>query len=90
MILFNIIEINWLGFKKEPKTKIQKEVEKYLTEGKRVTAVKTYRDLTGAGLRESKEYVDKLAIKMVDKKLIPEEDWIVTMREHYNYNNQTK
>lgn len=39
---------------------VKSELSKLVAEGKSVEAIKKYRILTGAGLKESKEYIDNL------------------------------
>ena len=56
--------INHLGIEDEELNKINDELNKLIIEGKKVKAVKLYRMTTGAGLKESKEYIDALADKL--------------------------
>ncbi|NLL30092.1 MAG: DNA-binding protein [Clostridiales bacterium] len=39
---------------------IDKELKSLITKGKKIQAIKLYREVTGLGLKESKEYVDSL------------------------------
>lgn len=43
-----------------PEPPVDGEIKALIAEGKKVTAVKRYRDITGVGLKEAKDYVDKL------------------------------
>ncbi|MBS7130671.1 MULTISPECIES: hypothetical protein [Clostridium] len=56
--------INHLGIEDEELNKINDELNKLIIEGQKVKAVKLYRMTTGAGLKESKEYIDALADKL--------------------------
>lgn len=56
--------INHLGIEDEELNKINDELNKLIIEGQKVKAVKLYRMTTGAGLKESKEYIDALAEKL--------------------------
>ena len=56
--------INHLGIEDEELNKINDELNKLIIEGKKVKAVKLYRMTTGAGLKESKEYIDALTDKL--------------------------
>lgn len=56
--------INHLGIEDEELNKINDELNKLIKEGQKVKAVKLYRMTTGAGLKESKEYIDALADKL--------------------------
>ncbi len=44
-----------------PVENIDKELIDLIIQGKKIKAVKRYRDVSGYGLKESKEYIDKLA-----------------------------
>lgn len=52
------------------------EFKKLILEGKKIQAIKRYRMLTGEGLKEAKDYVDKIAehIGLVDIKLENEDE----------------
>jgi len=56
--------INHLEIEDDELNKINDELNKLIIEGKKVKAVKLYRMTTGAGLKESKEYIDALADKL--------------------------
>lgn len=56
--------INHLEIEDDELNKINAELNKLIIEGKKVKAVKLYRMTTGAGLKESKEYIDALADKL--------------------------
>lgn len=56
--------INHLEIEDDDLNKINDELNKLIIEGKKVKAVKLYRMTTGAGLKESKEYIDALADKL--------------------------
>lgn len=56
--------INHLEIEDDELNKINDELNKLIIEGKKVKAVKLYRMATGAGLKESKEYIDALADKL--------------------------
>lgn len=56
--------INHLEIEDDEFNKINDELNKLIIEGKKVKAVKLYRMTTGAGLKESKEYIDALADKL--------------------------
>ena len=49
--------INHLEIEDDELNKINDELNKLIIEGKKVKAVKLYRMTTGAGLKESKEYM---------------------------------
>ena len=59
--------INHLGIEDEELNKINDELNKLIKEGQKVKAVKLYRMTTGAGLKESKEYIDALADKLFNE-----------------------
>lgn len=40
---------------------IDGELKDLISKGKKIKAIKRYRDVTGIGLKESKEYIDKLS-----------------------------
>jgi ribosomal protein L7/L12 len=44
-----------------PDTDIEDELKSLIAKGKRAEAIKRYREFTGVGLKESKEYVDSLS-----------------------------
>ncbi|GFP76159.1 ribosomal protein L7/L12 [Clostridium fungisolvens] len=46
-----------------PETSVDDEVERLIAEGKKIKAIKIYRQATGAGLKEAKEYIDLLCEK---------------------------
>ena len=56
--------INHLGIEDEELNKVNDELNELIIEGQKVKAVKLYRMTTGAGLKESKEYIDALADKL--------------------------
>ena len=58
--------INHLEIEDDELNKINDELNKLIIEGKKVKAVKLYRMTTGAGLKESKEYIDDLADKLAN------------------------
>lgn len=49
-----------MGVVNEETENIDEELKAFISEGKMVKAVKRYREATGLGLKESKEYVDRL------------------------------
>lgn len=44
----------------DPTSPDLREIDALLREGKKIQAIKVYRDLTGAGLKEAKEAVERL------------------------------
>jgi ribosomal protein L7/L12 len=49
------------GMKPSPPTPSMNDVEKFIRTGEMILAIKAYRDLTGAGLKEAKEAVEAMA-----------------------------
>lgn len=49
-----------MGVVNEETENIDEELKVFISEGKMVKAVKRYREATGLGLKEAKEYVDRL------------------------------
>ena len=45
----------------------RKKVERALLEGGKIEAIKVYREVTGEGLKEGKDFVDALAVEMSDE-----------------------
>ncbi|MFZ7119883.1 MAG: ribosomal protein L7/L12 [Eubacteriaceae bacterium] len=45
---------------------VDAELQNLLTDGKKIKAIKRYREVTGHGLKESKEYIDLLYHKKFD------------------------
>lgn len=43
-----------------PEEDIDEEIEAFVAEGNKIKAIKRYRDISGAGLKEAKEYIDNL------------------------------
>ena len=43
------------------------EITESLANGKKIEAIKTYREATGKGLRESKEFIDQLIPGLIEK-----------------------
>lgn len=43
------------------------EIESLIYEGKKIQAIKAYRKATFKGLKESKEYVDRLSMELYEK-----------------------
>ncbi|GKX65913.1 ribosomal protein L7/L12 [Inconstantimicrobium mannanitabidum] len=46
---------------------VKDELLTLISEGKKIQAIKTYRMLTGIGLKEAKEYIDEISIDVNDK-----------------------
>ena len=53
-----------LEYKDEPITAALEEAAHWLKKGNRIEAIKVYQNLTGKGLKESKDAVDALASKL--------------------------
>jgi ribosomal protein L7/L12 len=47
-----------------PETSVDAEIEILISEGKKIKAIKIYRQATGAGLKEAKEHIDLLCEKI--------------------------
>ncbi|GFZ29865.1 DNA-binding protein [Clostridium zeae] len=47
-----------------PETSIDDEIQSLIVEGKKIKAIKIYRQATGAGLKEAKEHIDLLYEKI--------------------------
>ena len=45
---------------------VKEELKRLLSEGKNVQAVRRFREITGLGLKEAKEYVDGLGKEKID------------------------
>lgn len=43
-----------------PEEDIDGEIKTFVSEGNKIKAIKRYRDISGAGLKEAKEYIDNL------------------------------
>lgn len=43
-----------------PEPSIDEELKNIISDGKKIKAVKRYRDFTGVGLKEAKDYIDNL------------------------------
>lgn len=43
-----------------PEPPVDDEIKTLVAEGKKIRAIKRYREITGVGLKEAKDYVDKL------------------------------
>jgi ribosomal protein L7/L12 len=43
-----------------PETPVDDEVKTFIAQGNKIKAIKRYREITGVGLKEAKEYIDKL------------------------------
>jgi hypothetical protein len=46
---------------------VEDEIASLIYEGKKIQAIKTYRKATFKGLKESKEYVDRLSMELYEK-----------------------
>ena len=46
---------------------LENEITTLIYEGKRIQAIKIYRDSTSKGLKESKEYVDRLSMELYER-----------------------
>jgi ribosomal protein L7/L12 len=55
--------VKHLGIEEEITKNIDYELKIIISEGGRIKAIKRYREVTGVGLKEAKEYVDNLAEK---------------------------
>jgi len=47
-----------------PEPSVDDEIIKLIEDGKKIKAIKIYRQTTGLGLKESKEYIDMLSKKL--------------------------
>lgn len=81
--VFNFIKSS--GEKSYKEKRIDKEIIKLCKEGTRLAAVKLYRDFSGLGLKESKDYVDAL-----DAKYQAEKKWDKAMIPTRMYENKNK
>lgn len=43
-----------------PEPSVDEEIKNLVANGEKIKAIKKYRDLTGVGLKEAKDYIDKL------------------------------
>lgn len=43
-----------------PEPDVDDEIKAYIKEGKKIKAIKRYREISGADLKEAKDYIDKL------------------------------
>ncbi|MDS0525915.1 ribosomal protein L7/L12 [Clostridium sp. SHJSY1] len=43
-----------------PEPKVDDEIKDLVSRGKKIPAIKKYREISGVGLKEAKDYVDKL------------------------------
>lgn len=43
-----------------PEPPVDDEIKTLIAEGKKIKAIKRYREITGVGLKEAKDYIDKL------------------------------
>ena len=43
-----------------PEPSEDSEIKAFIAEGKKIEAIKRYREITGAGLKEANDYIDKL------------------------------
>ena len=55
--------VKHLGIEDEIIENIDYELKNIISEGGRIKAIKRYREVTGVGIKEAKEYVDDLAEK---------------------------
>lgn len=55
--------VKHLGIEEEITENIDYELKSIISEDGKIKAIKRYREVTGAGLKEAKEYVDNLAEK---------------------------
>jgi len=46
---------------------VEEEISSLIYEGKKIQAIKAYRNATFKGLKESKEYVDRLSMELYEK-----------------------
>lgn len=53
--------VKHLGIEEEIIENIDYELKDIISEGGKIKAIKRYREVTGKGLKESKEYIDNLA-----------------------------
>ncbi len=52
---------------KEPTTEQLDKMRKALAAGRKIEAIKIYRSATGLGLKESKQFVDSLIVKLLEQ-----------------------
>ncbi|MBI9050124.1 MAG: hypothetical protein JEZ00_11935 [Anaerolineaceae bacterium] len=55
-----ILQQNSLNYREEPNMGVSSEIINLVRQGKKIEAIRQYREETGAGLKQAKEFVDSL------------------------------